>query len=292
MSSMKERLLHLNHCRGIGWQSTLKLLQADPTLASIYSLSSEAVSRLLNIPQINANLFLKDLHSLKNQDMLRHYSGKNVTVLTVFDHEYPELLRQIYDPPWVVYLQGNKKVLTEQKKLSVVGTRNPTTYGLDCMEGLLSPLINDKWVIVSGLAEGIDAKAHKLTLSNNGSTIAVIAGGFNHIYPRVNLQLAKRLIEKNLLLSEYPPATSPQRWQFPMRNRIISGLSYGTLIIEAKERSGSLITANLALGQGREVFAVPGPINAPTSTGTNQLIQAGAKLVLTSEDILSEFSYL
>jgi len=292
MTEFNERLLQLHHCKGIGWKSIFRLLQVDPTLLSIYELSPNKAQTLLQISNTNAKLFINDLHSLKNQSMLKHYNDKNIHVITIFDREYPELLKQIYDPPWVLYLEGNINILNETRFLGVVGTRNPTHYGYLSMEKVLVPLIKKGWVIISGLAMGIDTKAHQLSLEHNGSTIAVIAGGLHHIYPKCNQKLASEITGSNLIISEYPPDSFPEKWQFPMRNRIISGLSSGTIIIEAQERSGSLITANLALQQGREVFAIPGPIHVKTSIGTNQLIQAGAKLVLNSEDITAEFAYL
>ncbi|MBD8068312.1 DNA-processing protein DprA [Bacillus sp. PS06] len=289
--TFKERLVQIHHCN-IGWKSILKLLQIDPNLSSIYHLTVSDVENLLQINTNNARKFINDLQSIKNQSMLNHYKAKKIDILTIFDETYPEPLKQIYDPPWVIYLSGDLSILNEQRKLSVVGTRNPSNYGYGSMEKVIVPLIQNNWTIVSGLAIGIDTRAHELAIAHKGKTIAVIAGGFQHIYPKSNKLLAHKISQDQLLLSEYPPHTEPKRWHFPMRNRIISGLSLGTLVIEAKSISGSLITANLALQQGREVFAVPGAINLPTSSGCNHLIQAGAKLVMTSEDISSEISYL
>lgn len=288
MNIFRERLLHLHHCSGIGWKSIYRILQFDPTLSSIYNLSSKTFEKILSIPEKSASLLLKDLHSHNFQSMLKQYREKNIHCITIIDDDYPENLTHIYDPPWVLYAAGNLPLLTNRKMLSVVGSRTPTQYGYRTMEKLLVPLIKEQWVIVSGLARGIDTQAHQLSIDYKSHTIAIIAGGFYNIYPKENLQLAKMIMKNHLLLSEYPPHIFPQKWQFPVRNRIISGLSLGTLIIEAQERSGSLITADQALQQGREVFAVPGSIFDPNSTGTNKLIQAGAKLVLSSEDILSE----
>ncbi|MFC4320195.1 DNA-processing protein DprA [Litchfieldia salsa] len=290
-SLFKERLLQIHHCN-LGWKSVLRLLKFDPNLTSIYNLTIQEVEEILQINTNNARKFINDLQSLKNQSMLNHYKVKNIHILTVFEDAYPESLKQIFDPPWVIYLSGDLTLLKDPKKLSVVGTRNPSNYGYDCMKKVIVPLIQEDWTIVSGLAMGIDTRAHELAIWHKGRTIAVIAGGFDHIYPKSNKELARKISEQHLLISEYPPHTEPKRWQFPMRNRIISGLSVGTLVIEAKEVSGSLITANLALQQGREVFAIPGTINMNTSNGCNRLIQAGAKLVITSEDISSEIIYL
>lgn len=160
------------------------------------------------------------------------------------------------------------------------------------MHIVLPPLIQNGWIVVSGLAKGIDAEAHRLCLRHHGETIAVIAGGLYYMYPPENESLFRQLATTQLIISEYPPFVRPQTWHFPMRNRIISGLSLGTLVVQAKERSGSLITAHFALQQGREVFAIPGDITTKEALGTNRLIQQGAKLILSSEDIEEEFRHL
>ncbi len=291
MNQFKEKLVQLHHC-ALSWKSILKILQHDPSLASLYHLTPNDIETLLQLSPLNSQKFINHLHSFKNQSMLNHYKAKNIHVLTVFDQHYPERLKQIFDPPWVLYVVGRIEILHEPKLLSVVGTRNPSSYGYQSMTKVLVPLVHENWTIVSGLAMGIDTKAHELSLEHQGETIAVIAGGFHHIYPKNNILLAKKIIDNGLLISEYPPNFEPKRWHFPMRNRIISGLSVGTLVVEAKEKSGSLITANLALQQGREVYAIPGPIHISTSIGCNKLIQAGAKLVTSSEDIRSEILYI
>ncbi|MFT4413550.1 DNA-processing protein DprA [Fredinandcohnia humi] len=288
MELFREKLIHLHHCRGIGWKSIYQILQHDPTLSSIYNLPSQFFEKYLTLPKTQIKIFLKDLHSLSIQSMLKQYSANNVGVVTILDDNYPILLKNIFDPPWVLYTAGDLTIVNDEKLLSVVGSRTPSNTSYKSMEKLLVPLVKNNWVLVSGLARGIDTMAHQLAISSGGKTAAVIAGGFNHIYPRENIELATTIRRKHILISEYPPQTKPEKWQFPMRNRIISGLTKGTIVIEAKERSGSLITADQAVQQGREVFAVPGSILDVSSRGTNKLIQAGAKLVLTSEDILSE----
>ncbi|THE14458.1 DNA-protecting protein DprA [Bacillus timonensis] len=288
MEKFRVNLIHLHHCRGIGWKSIFRILQHDPTLSSIYNYPSSFYEKILPLTKIQLNIFLKDLHSLSIQSMLKQYSNKSVGIITIFDEEYPRLLKQIYDPPWVLYTAGDRALLNRDKLLSVVGSRTPTASCLQSMTKVLVPLLKQNWVLVSGLARGIDTMAHRLAIAHNGKTIAVIAGGLQHIYPLENKELATTITQNHILISEYPPFTRPEKWQFPMRNRIISGLTQGTLVVEAKERSGSLITADQALHQGREVFAIPGSILEPSCVGTNKLIQSGAKLVLTSEDILSE----
>jgi DNA processing protein len=284
----KKKLIHLTHCRGIGWKSIRKLLQADPLLQHLYGLSPEQLQNILQLPSYQFNEFKKDLQSISIEDILNEYKREKISCISYFDADYPSLLKMIYDPPWILYAKGDINLLLYGKKISVVGTRDASPYGYQSLKKVLTPLASDGWLIVSGLASGMDAAAHMLAIESGAKTIAVLGNGFDHIYPKRNEPLAAAIGESHLLLSEYPPFQKPNKWTFPMRNRIISGLTRGTLIVQAKERSGSLITAELALQQGREVFAVPGPVTDERSAGTNRLIQQGAKLVLTAEDILSE----
>ncbi|MGG3842387.1 DNA-processing protein DprA [Anoxybacillus kestanbolensis] len=290
--TVRERLIHLHHCRGIGWKSIARLLHFDPSLSSIFHLSYERLQRLLPIPQKHFTVFFHDLHCHKLKRMIKTYEEQNIHIVTIKDDSYPNWLKHIYDPPWVLYAKGNVQLLARRKMISVVGTRTPTRQGLVAMQTVLPSLIQNGWVIVSGLAKGIDAEAHRLCLRYNGETIAVIAGGLHYMYPPENESLFRQLATTQLIISEYPPVVRPQTWHFPMRNRIISALSVGTLVVQAKERSGSLITADFALQYGREVFAIPGDISTEEARGTNRLIQQGAKLVLSSEDIEEEFRHL
>src|SRR5699024_6634210 len=191
-------------------------------------------------------------------------------------------------PPHVLYLTGNIELLTHTPNLSVVGTRYPSKSAFPIMRKILTPLMEYKFLITSGMAMGVDGYAHQLALEHDAPTIAVLGGGFYHIYPKQHDSLFQQLIQKNLVISEYPPDQPPKRYHFPERNRIISGLSFGTFVIEAKQKSGTLITVDQALEQGKEVFALPGSILTETSSGCNQLIQDGAKLVQSHNDILEE----
>ncbi|KXG10536.1 hypothetical protein AT864_01127 [Anoxybacillus sp. P3H1B] len=289
-TSLRERLIHLHHCRGAGWKTIHRLLQQDPSLSSIFSLSYSTLASSMSISPEQYSLFFQDLHSIDIQSMIKTYRDKNIHIVTVFDDIYPKWLKHIFAPPWVLYAKGNIEWLSSCKMISMVGTRKPTEEGIRALRLLVPPLIQHDWTIVSGLALGIDAAAHQTAVQSGGKTIAVIAGGVEHIYPKQNRSLAEKLMNEHLVVSEYPPHTKPQKWQFPLRNRIISGLSLGTVVVQAKEKSGSLITASLALEAGREVFAVPGSIFLEQADGTNQLIQMGAKLVRSSWDIMEEFS--
>jgi DNA processing protein len=209
-----------------------------------------------------------------------------VKTVSLNDADYPRWLRQIHQPPQVLYYLG--EITNLDNCLAVVGSRQHSEYGRQTTKRLLGGLLNQtEIVIVSGLALGIDSLAHWAALENNGRTVAVLGSGFNHIYPQENHQLAKRIVEQGgCLISEYAPDISPAKHHFVARNRIISGICWGTLIIEAAIRSGSLITGRYALEQNREVFAIPGNIYSPTSGGTNNLIKLGAKPVLSVDDIL------
>ncbi|WP_260284240.1 DNA-processing protein DprA [Peribacillus aracenensis] len=285
----KEKLIHLHHCRGAGWKSIQTIMSKDPSLSSLFTTDYVEWAKMLPIPSNKLNLFLKDLHSLNTIDKLKNYKDSQIHCLTIFDDEYPFLLKQIFDPPWVLYYKGDKKLLTRKNTLGVVGTRKPTSYGLEALKSILLPLVKKKFVIISGVAAGIDAESHKITLREGGDTIGVLGGGLMQIYPKSNVTLAEEIVNKGLLISETPPEVKAEPWMFPLRNRIISGLSQGVFVVEAKERSGSLITAQAALEHGREVFALPGNVTSLESLGTNQLISDGAKLVLSSRQIEEEF---
>lgn len=213
---------------------------------------------------------------------------QGVRILTLVDAEYPALLREIEDPPLVLYVRGETSI-DPARAIAVVGTRRSTRYGSLVAARLASQLAMKGITVVSGLAAGTDAAAHQGVLDVGGRTIAVMGCGVDRVYPRRNQALYDGIVETGTVISEYPLGTRPAKWTFPQRNRIISGLTRGVLVVQAPERSGALITARLALEQGRDVFAVPGNITNRTSAGTNRLIRDGAKLVMTVDDILEEY---
>ncbi|MDZ5720262.1 DNA-processing protein DprA, partial [Bacillus sp. SXabc123] len=224
----------------------------------------------------------------KLQRVLATYHEQGINIIPISSKQYPFWLKTIYDPPAVLFAKGDMTLLSKGRKIGIVGTRNPTAYGIQVVNHLTKELCRKDWVIVSGLASGIDGMSHAASIKAKGRTIGVIAGGFQHIYPRENLQLADHMAKHHILLSEHPPATKPQKWHFPMRNRIISGLSEGIIVVQGKEKSGSLITADQAMEQGREVFAVPGSLFDPYAGGPIKLIQQGAKAIWSAEDIFEE----
>lgn len=217
---------------------------------------------------------------------------KNDIELIFSDSEYfPDLLKEIYDPPNYLYVKGEKKVL-KSIKLAVVGSRKGSVYGYNALRSLLPDIVGEKITIVSGMAYGIDAMSHKIAIKEGGKTIGVNAGGLLRLYPSGNSGLLSGIVKNGCIVSEFPLETIPRPFRFPIRNRIISGLSKAVLVVEAELKSGSLITGRLAVEQNRDVFAVPGPINSALSTGTNYLIQQGAKLIRGSADILSEYGII
>jgi DNA processing protein len=212
-------------------------------------------------------------------------------VVTLLDENYPAALRQIIDPPLALWFEGSLSHLTPAS-IAVVGSRDASHYGVGAARRLSADLAEAGVAVVSGLARGIDAAAHEAVLDAGGVTIAVLGTGIDLTYPRGNRRLFARMRREGLIVTEFPPGTPPRAANFPIRNRVISGLTRGTVIVEATGRSGSLITARMAAEQGREVFAVPGSIFARGSEGCHRLIQYGAKLVHDVDDVLDEFDDL
>ena len=212
-------------------------------------------------------------------------------LVTWGDDDYPDMLSQVPGPPVALYVNGDVDAL-HLPSLAIVGSRNPTEGGRRNAHDFAQHLASGGFAITSGMAQGIDAAAHEGALDAGGKTIAFLGTGIDRVYPPGNRSLAHAIAERGTLVSEYPLGSPPERWHFPERNRLISGLSLGTLVVEAARRSGSLITARLAAEQGREVFALPGSIHNPLSRGCHQLIRQGAKLVETADDILGELGQL
>ncbi len=230
---------------------------------------------------------ITDSEGRKQTDALMEQIIKcDANIVTLNDQSYPEPLKFITDPPIVLYYRG--RLENDQVCVAVVGSRRATWYGLDMAKRLSRELARYGVTVVSGMARGVDSKAHLGAIEGGGRTIAVLGCGVNRVYPPENRELMKQIINNGAVISEYPPGTNPVPYNFPARNRIISGISKGVAIVEANERSGSLITADLALEQGRDVFAVPGNINSAASVGTNRLIREGAKIVTDVEDIIDE----
>ena len=216
----------------------------------------------------------------------------NYNFITINDDVYPECLKEISNPPLKLYYKGNLDLLKEERLIAVVGTRNPSSYGKLCCEYMVKKMTSANITIVSGFAKGIDSIAHKTSLLTDGKTIAVIASGLDIVYPASNLSLYREIEEKGLILSEYEAGVKPFKSNFPQRNRIIAGLSRGTIVVESKDRGGSLITADLALEFNRDVYAVPGDVFSEYSKGCNNLIRdARAKSLSNINELLEDYSW-
>jgi len=219
----------------------------------------------------------------KFQQVYRKLESQQIRLISFWDDDYPALLREIHDPPALFYLRGK---LPQKDCFAIVGSRRATSAGLTLTRNLAATLAQHEICIVSGLARGVDSAAHRGALDAKGATIAVLGCGIDRIYPPENSKLFHEIQQENAIITEYPPETPPLAGHFPGRNRIISGLSHGVLIVEAAEKSGSLITGDFALEQGRELFAIPGAVQNPNSRGTNRLLKEGAQLVTEASDIL------
>lgn len=277
--------LALNRINKIGPRTVMKLLKRWPNLEDMFKLSRHELKEA-GLPDKLAEA-IHDFNMSAVDADLEWETADNHHLLTWEDKRYPRMLKEIYDPPAVLYAAGDLNCL-EQTMLSIIGTRKPSISGKETAWNFAKDLSSLHITIVSGLAHGIDASAHSGCLSANGSTIAVMGTGINIIYPRGHANLANKIKERGLLLTEFPLNTSPTAGHFPRRNRIISGLSLSTLVVEAANRSGSLITARLALEQNRDVLAIPGSIHNPQASGCHYLLQQGAKLVTSTQDVIDE----
>ncbi|MBC7473785.1 MAG: DNA-protecting protein DprA [Candidatus Sericytochromatia bacterium] len=248
------------------------------------------IEEFKNIPTLTANNIIQIKDAKIKIDPVKEFElidKSGIGVLTLVDDNYPSSLKNIHDPPFIIYYKGKFDKERLEKCVGVVGTRKPSYSGKKSANYFSLEMAKLGITIVSGLANGVDTEAHKCALKvENGYTIAVLGCGVDYIYPPENKKLYEEILEKGMIISEYSPGTHPDSWRFPARNRIISGLSKGVLIIEAAEKSGALITADFATEQGREVMAVPGEINNPMSKGTNNLIKQGANIVTDVIDVL------
>lgn len=272
-----EFLLRLNLQKGLSYLKILQVMQQMPPDEDVdhewlncLELPDEILYRV-------ERAFLSDRYESAIENLQRNFK-----IISFFDDAYPVRLREIYRPPILLFAKGDLSLL-EKEVTVIVGSRTPSQYSGKVIENLMPVLLKKKQVIASGLAKGVDALAHQNALNFGGKTIAVVANGLNYFYPRENTLLQQQIAARGLLLSEYLPDTPPRPFRFPERNRILAGICKNVIVTEAKAHSGSLITANLALQENRNVFAVPGAITSPLSAGTNQLISAGATPVIDKE---------
>ncbi len=273
-----------NLVRGIGAVRFRILLEVFGDLSTAWN-ATPAQLLEAGIPQYAVGQWIKIRSEVDLERVWDHLLRKNIQVLTWQNSEYPRRLREVDQCPPVIYLRGSLG-LEDEAAIAVVGTRRASVYGKQIAQDLGDFLARNGITVVSGLARGVDGFAHEAVLNAGGRTIAVLGNGVDLVYPPEHRALGQRIIENGCLLSDYPPGTQPDSKNFPPRNRIISGLAAGVVVIEAGETSGALITASFAAEQGREVFAVPGNILTPTSKGTNRLIEQGARPLLNFNDLL------
>jgi DNA processing protein len=273
---------------GVGPRAATKLLERFGSASAVFDARRTELESLRIRPETIESIMKKEFHDKALEEFERvKKAGGDILILD--DGSYPDLLRQIDDPPITLYVRGDWQACLEQPCVGVIGSRNCSTYGKNSSEMLARELAARGITIVSGLARGIDTSAHRGAIEAKGRTIGVLGTGLDSIYPKENTRLAEEILDKGgALFTQFPLGTPPLKDNFPYRNRIISGLSLGVLIVEASERSGSLITARLAMEQNREVMAVPGNITSGNSFGTNYLIKAGAKLVQQWQDVVAE----
>lgn len=286
MITERDILIFLNSL-SIGNGNIIKIMEYFDDLREIWTLK-ESMFRKIQI--IKPQLINKIINNRNNNylgDLKNKLNSLNIDIITVLDENYPEKLKYIYDKPIVLYTKGNYNV-EDNLAIGIVGSRKATAYGKWACEKFTKELVNLGVTIVSGLAMGIDSVAHKAAIEAGGRTIGVLGNGIDVIYPKNNYKLYNEVAKNGAVITEFPIGTQPFNYNFPQRNRIISGLSLGIIVIEAKEKSGSLITAHLALDQGKEVFALPGNINSIYSGGTNRLIKDGARPLLDIDDIIEE----
>jgi len=281
-------LLAFNRIPLIGPRTIIALWQRWPNLYEIFQWDL-AMCLNAGLSTAVANMIINFDHHLIEQDLMWQAEKSQYNLLTLADVNYPKLLREIHSPPLVLYANGDLSCLNKPT-IAIIGTRKPSTVGRNTAWQFALELANVGITIVSGLALGIDAAAHQGCLHANGKTVAVFGTGIDKIYPQPHILLARNIAESGLILSEFPLHSAPSAGHFPRRNRIISGLSLATLVVEAAFKSGSLITARLALEQNREVFAVPGSIHNPQSRGCHYLLRQGAMLVTSTQDILRELN--
>lgn len=285
MKLTTQQIISLANVKGIGPGRIRALLHKYPDLDCLSQLK---VSDIMQIRGINREIALsiKQMDISYGEKSLADADKINARYITYWDDEFPDNLKRVFSAPIGIFIIGTFKDIP---MLGVVGSRKPTTYGKQTCTKLTEELVKSNLGIVSGLARGVDSVAHEVAIRAGGYTIAVMGCGIDICYPHENRVLREKIIETGAIVSEFSPGTPPDATNFPKRNRIISGLSKGVLVIEAAKKSGAVITAYLALDQNREVFAVPGRIDSEQSFGCNKLIQQGAKLVTSVDDILDEF---
>jgi len=288
----QEAYIALNMMEDIGPVGVRSLIEILGSPQEIFTADREKMMEAHGVGTAAVDRIIEQRRNLCPADEMQRAAGLGVEIVTPADERYPKSLAKIHDPPLALYVKGDL-LPADRHAVGVVGSRHATVYGRETAESLAYQLAHAGFTVVSGLARGIDTAAHKGALkARGGRTLAVLGGGIDEIYPPENFALAEQISKNGAVISEFPIGKKPDKTTFPVRNRIISGLSSGVVVVEAGLTSGALITANQALEQGRSVFAVPGRIDSPASKGAHTLIKNGARLVESVDDILQEFEFL
>lgn len=284
---MKEYLAAIGSFPGIRSEHWRKLTSYFKSLDEAWKAPGPELTKAGLTPEFTDG-FTRYRRNVAPKEILRRYDDSGISILSITDDRYPSALKEIYNPPFVIYVKGSLRP-TDENAIAIVGSRKGTDYGKRATYEIAKGLAEAGITVVSGLALGLDTEAHKGALAGGGRTIAVLANGLDKVYPSSNQALAEMIIENGCLISEQPFGMPPLKQNFPARNRIISGLSRGVLVTEAGDKSGTLHTASFALEQNRQVYAVPGPIYNPLAKGPNNLLKNGAKAVTEVDDILEDF---
>ena len=281
----KDILIWLNSL-GIGNSNMRKIIEHFSDLRDLWIANNDQIRKMINLREPILENIIKNKNIENIESLFKKIEKENIEIVTIYDENYPKGLKYIDDKPKVIYRKG--KEVDVDLAIAIVGSRKATSYGKWACAKFTKELVDMGVTIISGLASGIDAVAHKTALDNGGKTIGVLGNGIDVIYPKSNRSLYAEMEKENSIITEFPFGTQPLAFNFPQRNRIIAGISKGVIVIEAQEKSGSLITAHQALDQGKDIFALPGNINSIFSSGTNKLIKDGAKPLLTIDDIIEE----
>ena len=287
-----KRLLALHYVFPKSLQKLLPLLAEDSDLTKLERKSPYELMLLLNIKLEQAIKLKASYQQSLTFPLIETYEKYKIIPVSYQHPLYPGNLFELIDPPAVLYAKGDLALLAEPKKMAIIGSRKASSYSQTALQKIVPPLVENGFVIVSGLAKGADAMAHQKAIDLGGRTIAVTGSGFLHPYPKENALLNSIIEEKHLVVTEYPPYMEPRKWNFPMRNRIISGLSKGIIVTEAYVKSGTLSTIEHALDHGKDIFAVPGDITSSLSEGPHKLISEGAKPVWNGWQVLEEYQQM
>ncbi|MBD8025785.1 DNA-protecting protein DprA [Ureibacillus sp. Re31] len=283
-----QELLALHYVYPLTLNKFQKLVKTLGSLRNIGKLPPTKLAEILAVSTNSAEKLLYRFERIMKKDLINGYHSANIKIIPYNSKYYPNHLLQLTDPPTVLYAKGDVSLLTKPLKIAIIGSRKATYYSSIAMDCIIPPLVDQNIVIVSGLAKGADSLAHSTTIKYGGKTIGILGHGFSHIYPKENKNLAEQMEGNHLLLTEYPPYVGVQKWHFPMRNRIISGISNAIVVTEAALKSGTLITTEHALEHGKDIFVVPGPIDSEQSKGTNSLLREGAIPIWNGQQIIEE----